>query len=181
MSSFEQSAHRNCRQLAGAAMLAGMLAGCFQPMYADRSLTGGTGPNLREAMRDVEIAKIDGRVGQEIRNDIIFELSGGGGNPAGAPYRLNLQVATSSSSAIIDVQTGLPDNETVSLDVTYKLQNVADEKIVLTDKAIARVTVDRTQQRYARVRALRDAENRAAKLIAEQIRTRVASYFLLRG
>ena len=40
----------------GAAMLAGMLAGCFQPMYADRSLTGGTGPNLREAMRDVEIA-----------------------------------------------------------------------------------------------------------------------------
>ena len=181
MSSFEQSARRNCRQLAGAAMLAGMLAGCFQPMYADRSLTGGTGPNLREAMRDVEIAKIDGRVGQEIRNDIIFELSGGGGNPTGAPYRLNLQVATNSGSAIIDVQTGLPDNETVSLDVTYKLQNVADEKIVLTDTAIARVTIDRTQQRYARVRALRDAENRAAKLIAEQIRTRVASFFLLRG
>src|ERR1700682_5259251 len=91
MSSFEQSARRNCRQLAGAALLAGMLAGCFQPMYADRSLTGGTGPNLREAMRDVEIAKIDGRVGQEIRNDIIFELSGGGGNPTGAPHSLNLQ------------------------------------------------------------------------------------------
>jgi LPS-assembly lipoprotein len=181
MSSFEQSARRNCRHLAGAAMLAGMLAGCFQPMYGDRSLTGGTGPNLREAMRDVEIAKIDGRVGQEIRNDIIFELSGGGGNPAGAPYRLNLEVATSSNSAIIDAQTGLPDNETVSLDVTFKLQNVADEKIVLTDKAIARVTIDRTQQRYARVRALRDAENRAAKLISEQIRTRVASFFLLRG
>src|ERR1700730_6195209 len=181
MLSFEQSARRNCRRLAGIAMLAGMLAGCFQPMYADRSLTGGTGPNLREAMRDVEIAKIDGRVGQEIRNDIIFELSGGGGNPAGAAHGLNLQDATSSSSASIDVQTGLPDNETVSLDVTYKLQNVADEKIVLTDKAIARVTIDRTQQRYARVRALRDAENRAAKLIAEQIRTRVASFFLLRG
>src|ERR1700682_3098659 len=129
MSSFEQNARRNRRRLAGIAVLAGMLAGCFQPMYADRSLTGGTGPNLREAMRDVEIAKIDGRVGQEIRNDIIFELSGGGGNPAGAPYRLNLQVATYSSSAIIDAQTGLPDKETVSLDVTYKLQNVDDEKI----------------------------------------------------
>jgi LPS-assembly lipoprotein len=181
MSSLEQSARRNCRRLTGIAMLASMLAGCFQPMYADRSLTGGTGPNLREAMRDVEIAKIDGRVGQEIRNDIIFELSGGEGNPTGAPYRLNLQIATTSSSAIIDVQSGLPQNETVAIDVTYKLQNVADEKIVLTDKAIARVTVDRTQQRYARVRALRDAENRAAKLVAEQIRARVASYFLLRG
>src|SRR5271169_6100381 len=181
MSSLEQSARCNCRRLAGVAMLAGMLAGCFQPMYADHSLTGGNGPNLREAMRDVEIAKVDGRVGQEIRNDIIFELSGGEGNPTGAPYRLNLQIATDSASAIIDLQTGLPDNETVSIDVAYKLQNVADDKIVLTDKATARVSIDRTQQRYARVRALRDAENRAAKLVAEQIRARVASYFLLRG
>jgi LPS-assembly lipoprotein len=181
MSSFDESVRCNCRRLAGIAMLAGMLAGCFQPMYGDHSLTGGSGPNLHDAMRDVEISKIDGRVGQEIRNDIIFELSGGAGNPTSAPYRLNLQVATSSSSVIIDLQTGLPDDETVSLDVTYKLQNVADDKIVLTDKAIARVTIDRTQQRYARVRALRDAENRAAKLVAEQIRTRVASFFLLRG
>jgi LPS-assembly lipoprotein len=179
MSSLDESARRNCRRLAGAAMLAGMLAGCFQPMYADRSLTGVDGPNLREAMRDVEIAKVDGRVGQEIRNDIIFELSGGEGSPTGAPYRLNLQIATNSSSAIINVQTGLPDNETVAIDVTYKLQNVADDKIVLTDKAVARVSIDRTQQRYARVRALRDAENRAAKLVAEQIRARVASFFLL--
>jgi LPS-assembly lipoprotein len=180
MSSVEQRTRR-CSRVAGIAMLAGMLAGCFQPMYADRSLTGGTGPNLREAMRDVEIAKIDGRVGQEIRNDIIFELSGGEGNPTGAPYRLNLQIATNSSNAILDAQTGLPQNETVSIDVTFKLQNVADDKIVLTDKAIARVTIDRTQQRYARVRALREAENRAAKVVAEQIRARVASFFLLRG
>jgi LPS-assembly lipoprotein len=181
MSSFEQSARRNCRQLAGAAMLAGMLAGCFQPMYGDRSLTGSNGPNLREAMRDVEIAKIDGRVGQEIRNDIIFELSGGEGNPVGAPYRLNLVIATNSYSALVDLQTGLPDNETVAIDISYTLLSIADEKIVLTDKAIARVTIDRTQQRYARVRALRNAENQAAKLVAEQIRTRVASFFLLRG
>ena len=181
MSSLEQSARRNCRRLAGVTLLAGMLAGCFQPMYADRSLTSGNGPNLREAMRDVEIAKVDGRVGQEIRNDIIFELSGGEGNPTGAPYRLNLQIATNSSSAIIDVQSGLPQTETVAIDVTYKLQNIADDRIVLTDKAIARVTVDRTQQRYARTWALRDAENRAAKLVAEQIRARVASFFLLRS
>ncbi|HXY90690.1 MAG TPA: LPS assembly lipoprotein LptE [Xanthobacteraceae bacterium] len=177
MSSLEPS----FRRLAGIAALACLLAGCFTPMYADRSLTGNGPSNLREAMRDVEIAKIEGRVGQEIRNDIIFELSGGGGNPSGAPYRLNLQVATNSSSAIISEATGLPQNETVLLDVTYKLQDVANDKVVLTDKAIARVTVDTTQQRYARVRALRDAENRAAKIVSEQIRARVASYFLVRS
>jgi LPS-assembly lipoprotein len=169
------------RRLAGTLLLAGLLAGCFQPIYADRSLTGGTGPNLREAMRDVEIAAVEGRIGQEIRNDIIFELSGGEGNPAGAPFRMNLRIATNSYNAIIDAQSGLPQTESVSLDVTYKLQDVANDKIVLTDKAIARVSIDRTQQRYARVRAVRDAENRAAKVVAEQIRARVASFFLLRS
>ena len=34
------------------------------------------------------------------------------------------------------------------------------------------------QQRFARVRARLDAENRAAKVIAENVRTRVASYFV---
>jgi LPS-assembly lipoprotein len=180
MLSLEESVRR-CGRMAGAAALAGMLAGCFQPMYADHALVGGNAPNLREAMHDVEIAKIDGRVGQEVRNDIIFELSGGEGNPTGAPYRLNLQIATNSYNAIIDVTTGLPQTETVAFDVSYKLQDVANDKIVLTDKAIARVSIDRSQQRYARVRAVRDAENRAAKIVAEQIRARVASYFLLRG
>jgi LPS-assembly lipoprotein len=34
------------------------------------------------------------------------------------------------------------------------------------------------EQRFARQRGLRDAENRAAKVIASQIRTRLASYFV---
>jgi LPS-assembly lipoprotein len=53
--------------------------------------------------------------------------------------------------------------------------------VVVTDKAISRVTIDRTAQRYARVRAVRDAENRAAQIIAEQIRSRMASFFLTKS
>jgi LPS-assembly lipoprotein len=34
------------------------------------------------------------------------------------------------------------------------------------------------QQRFAHQRAQRDAEDRAAKVIAEQIRSRLASYFV---
>jgi len=157
------------------------LAGCFQPMYADRSVTGGTGPNLREAMRDVEVVAIEGRLGQEVRNDIIFELTGGAGNPSSAPYKLNMSVSSNSYSAILDSTSGLAQTETVSLDVNYKLKDVANDKVVLTDKAIARVTIDRTAQRYARVRAVRDAENRAAKIVAEQMRARVASFFLIKS
>lgn len=154
------------------------LAGCFRPMYADPQLVGGHGPNLRDAMRDVEVAPIEGRIGQELRNNIIFELGGGAGNPSGAPYRLDMRVATNSYSVIIDPSSGLGQAETVSLDVTYKLKDVANDRVVMTDKAISRVTIDRTAQRYARVRAVRDAENRAATIVAEQIRSRIASFFL---
>jgi len=162
-------------------VLALSLAGCFQPMYADRSVTGGTGTNLRDAMRDVEVVAIDGRIGQEVRNDIIFELTGGAGNPSGAPYRLNMKVSTNAYSAIIDPSSGLPQTETVALDVSYSLKDFANDRVVFTSIATARVSIDRTQQRYARVRAVRDAENRAAKIVAEQVRARVASFFLTKS
>jgi LPS-assembly lipoprotein len=66
------------------------------------------------------------------------------------------------------------------LDVIYRVFDVANDKIVLSEKALARISIDRSQQRYAGVRAVRDAQNRAAKLVAEQIRSRLASYFLTR-
>lgn len=164
------------RAFALAAVLA--VAGCFEPMYGDR--VGSSGTNLRNALRDVEIAPIQGRVGQELRNNIIFELSGGAGNPVNAPYRLILSVATNNYSAIIDPTSGLSQAETVSLDVTYRLKDVANDRFVMTDKALARVTVDATAQRYARIRSIREAENRAAQTVSEQIRSRIASYFLIK-
>jgi LPS-assembly lipoprotein len=166
-------------RFAAAALLAAAVGSCFQPLYGDRSLTGGS--NVRNAMRDVEITAIDGRVAQEVRNDLIFELTGGEGNPVGAPYRMTLTVATSTFAPVIDLTSGRASAETVSLDVSYSVQDTADKnKTVLTERALARVTIDRTQQRFARVRAVRDAENRAAKVVAEQIRSRLAAFFLTR-
>lgn len=165
------------RAFALAALLA--VAGCFEPMYGDRNLSG-SGRSLRNALKDVEIAPIEGRVGQQLRNDLIFELAGGAGNPVGAPYRLHLSVGTTSFSAILDPASGLSQAETIVFDVTYRLKDVANDKFIMTDKAISRVTVDSTNQRYARIRAIRDAENKAAQIVAEQIRSRLASYFLLK-
>ena len=55
---------------------AAALAGCgFQPLY------GGTtagGAKLAEVMAAVEIDPIPGRVGQRVRNELIFENTGGG-------------------------------------------------------------------------------------------------------
>lgn len=166
-------------RLAAAMLLAAAGGGCFQPLYGDRSLTGG--PSVRDAMRDVEVATIDGRVGQEVRNDLIFELTGGEGNPVGAPYRVTMTVSSSTFYPVIDLSAGRPSAETVSLDVLYRVEDVANKKTVLNERALARVTIDRSQQRFARVRAIRDAENRAAKVAAEQMRSRIAAFLLTRS
>jgi LPS-assembly lipoprotein len=166
-------------RFAAATLLAAAVGGCFQPLYGDRSLTGG--PSIRDAMRDVEVAAVDGRIGQEVRNDLIFELTGGEGNPTGAPYRVTMTVATGTFYPVVDITAGRPSAETVALDVFYRLEDVANKKTVLTERALARVTIDRSQQRFARVRAIRDAENRAAKVAAEQIRSRIAAYLLTRS
>jgi LPS-assembly lipoprotein len=68
----------------------------------------------------------------------------------------------------------------IAFDVTYKLHDVVQDRIVLTEQALARVSIDRSPQRFANVRAARDAEARAAKVVAEQIRSRLASFFLTR-
>ena len=159
--------------------LALLLGGCFQPLYGDPPL-GRT--SVRDAMREVEIAPIDGRVAQALRNDLIFELTGGDGNPTGAPYRLAITVSAGTSTPpIIDPTTGVPAVEIVTLNVTYRLVEVANNKTLMSDRALARVTVDRSQQRFARVRGVRDAENRAAKSVAVQIRSRLAAYFLTKS
>ena len=167
-----------CCRFAAIGALSIVLAGCFQPMYGE--LPVGGGPSLRDVLREVEIAEIDGRVGQEIRNDIIFELTGGDGNPVGAPFKLSLSVSTNTQAPIVDPRTGVSQVDVVAVTVRYYLADVAAKKQVLTDSALARVSVDRSLQRFARVRGIRDAENRAAKAIAQQIRARLATYFLTR-
>jgi LPS-assembly lipoprotein len=81
---------------------------------------------------------------------------------------------------IVDTRTVRPDIENYGIDATYSLIELATGKVVLTGQTFARVSYDipGQQQRFARARGLRDAENRAAKVIAEQIRSRLASFFV---
>src|SRR4051812_39045247 len=93
------------------AVLAAMTAGCFQPMYAERS--DGT-PALREKLLGVELPQLkynnasqEARLGVEIRNALAFKLYGSatGTTPT---HRLDLKLQLSRSSLILDPATGLP-------------------------------------------------------------------------
>src|ERR1700686_4964212 len=165
------------------AALAALTAGCFQPMYAERA--DGT-PALREKLMGVEIPPVDkptpsreARIGVEIRNALAFKLYG---NATGLPptHRLVLKFNTSRSSLMVDVNTGLPTSENYGIDVAYNLIDIASNKSVMTGTTFSRVSYDipGSIQRFARSRAFRDAEDRAAHEIAENIQTRLASFFV---
>jgi LPS-assembly lipoprotein len=91
-----------------------------------------------------------------------------------------LRFTTTRSSLILDPNTALPSSENYGIDAQYNLVDLATNKSVMTGSTFSRVSYDTftgTMQRFARTRALRDAEDRAAQEIAENIQTRLASYF----
>ncbi|MGY4341789.1 hypothetical protein ACVWW3_006695 [Bradyrhizobium sp. LM2.9] len=74
---------------------------------------------------------------------------------------------------------GLPSSENYGLDAQYNLIEVVSGKSVMTGTTFSRVSYDMpgSYQRFSRNRAVRDAEDRAANEIAENITTRLASFF----
>jgi LPS-assembly lipoprotein len=171
--------------LNGAALaFAGLLAGCFQPLYGDRTGTGDS--RLLTALSSVDVKQIpvpngtpEARIAVELRNDLLFQITGGH-SPAPPSYTLAIRIASTRLSVIVDINSGRPDIENYGIDAYYTLTDIATNKPVVTGQAFARVSYDMpgSEQRFARVRALRDAENRAAGVIAEQIKSRLASYFV---
>ncbi|KZD25733.1 LPS assembly lipoprotein LptE [Tardiphaga sp. 866_E4_N2_1] len=164
------------------ATLAALTAGCFQPMYAER---GDGKPGLREKLQGVEVPPLEypnaspqARVGVNIRNALMFKMYG---SATGLPptYQLKIRFNPSRTSLIVDPNTALPTSENYGIDATYGLIEIATGKQVLTGSTFSRVTYDipGQLQRFARARAYRDAEDRAAGEIADNINTRLASFF----
>src|SRR6266436_9698062 len=165
------------------AALGALTAGCFQPMYAAH--TDGT-PGLREKLMGVDLPPVDkpngsreARLGVEIRNALAFKLYGGA---IGMPptHKLVIRFTTTRSSLILDPATALPSIENYGIDAQYNLIEIPTNKSVMTGSTFSRVSYDipGQLQRFARQRAFRDAEDRAAQEIAENIQTRLASFFV---
>ena len=163
--------------------LAGLTAGCFQPLYGNQSLVGK--PGVGDKMDAVEVAPIDSpngtrlaRVGVTVRNELMYQLTGGGA-AASPNYRLNIRLTSTNLQVIVDINTARPDIQNYGIDASYSLIDTATGKSVISGTTFSRVSynIPGQQQRFAGDRGLRDAEDRAAKVIAENIRIRLASYF----
>lgn len=171
-------------RLGVALAMAALVAGCFQPLYGEHSLANG--PGLGEKMASVDVNPIpapngspEARIAVQLRNDLLYAMNGGAAQTTPA-YTLAIRISTSRISTIVDVTSGRPDIENEAIDASYSLTEVATGRVVVTGQAFARASYDipGSEQRFARIRALRNTEDRTAGVIADQIKSRLASYFV---
>jgi LPS-assembly lipoprotein len=139
-------------------------------MYADLDGTGG----LSEKLAQVEIAPIPGRVGQRLRNELIFEARGGGA-PLPPEYRLEVAIRENIVSTLTE-RTGDSRGQVYNLDASFRLISLADKAVVLSGTSYGRAGFERYDSIFSNVRARRDAENRAADTVGSDLKARLSAF-----
>ncbi len=168
--------------IAGMILAAGFIGGCtVKPMLATTTNDFRTADGVQ--MSSVSVAEVGTRYAQEVRNHLIFLLHGGAEQPSNPAYRLNLSVARSVMSTV-QIQSGgvhEPTAGTVRMTGSYTLVDSATGVTVAQGVQEATASFDRPLQEYAVLRAERDAENRAARELAEFIRLSLAQDLVRAG
>lgn len=149
------------------------LAGCtggFQPLYGSL----GNGQGLGDRMAQVDIALIPGRNGQRIRNELIFKAYGGG-NAQPPRYRLEVAIKETSTSTLV-LRDGTSAGQIYQIDAKFQLVDIATKKVLLEGNSQSRATSERFANVYSNVRAGDDAQERASKTIATDLKARIAGF-----
>ncbi len=159
---------RFAKAFAGIAIL-GVIAGCqVRPLYSTPAGTEGK-------LAAVAISKADDRVEQQVRNDLIFLFSGGAGETQSALYHLELNVTVRKIGVLLDVRDDIPRAGRIVVSADYNLVQTDSGETLASGKRSAVALVDYPVQEFAKLRAVRDAENRGSRELAELIRADVAS------
>ncbi len=145
------------------------LAGCFQPLYG-----GVAGAALVDDLAAIDVTPIPDRLGYYLTKNLTFAFQGGGGS-TGHKYRLDVTLHERAQTPLVDTVSGRATAANVGIDAEYTLTSAETLAVVTSGTAFVTESYDRSSQRFANIRAARDAEIRGAETLSDQIRTRVAA------
>ena len=137
---------------------------------SDSNLATGTiGDKL---YAQVGVDPVDTRVNQQVRNALLFSMHGG--TPPVAPnVFVNLAGFSSNQTLAVRGSSLAPTAAQLVYRGTWRLRRASGEQIAF-GQVVSIAQYDRTSQSFANARAVRDAENRAARDAAIQIRSALA-------
>jgi LPS-assembly lipoprotein len=161
-------------------LLALPLTGCLRPLHGPTA----SGENLAEVLGAIKVEpiKIGGGLeyfGHTLQSETIFQLDGSG-QPRPKRYKLSLAIAQLLQTPTVDSRTGRADSATLTVNTAYTLESLEGGPPITKGVVISYATYDRSIQRFANVRAARDAQERVARETAVQLRTRLASFLATR-
>ena len=180
----EIAASRQLVRLAVILLLGALTGACFQPLYGDKTISADE--SIRDKLGAIEIADVPApkgsptaRLAVAVRNALIYDLNGNA-NPISPTHRLQVTLSATTTTVIVDVSSGRPETQVEAVNATFTLTEITTQKVVLNSSTFARASFDipGTEQRFAQQRAQRNAEDRAVELIAQNIRSRLASFFV---
>jgi LPS-assembly lipoprotein len=149
------------------------LAGCsFRPLYG----TSPAGTDVSGELQSIQIADINNRPGQLVRNQLLSVMSPGSGD---AKYTLRLTVASRDIS-VSSLPGSVTTRSRLQLSGNYVLTDNATGERVNSGNSFSTVGYDQVRQPVADLQAKREATERAAIELAQDIRTRIAAYFATR-
>lgn len=172
------------RRLSRRALLAGagslglatlLLAGCSEvrPLYAPAVATGAR-PQVDLAA--VKVVTPSTRAGMKVRNELIFGLNGGV-DPDRPTYRLVIRLVEGSVPVGTEQYQKLPAATMVQLNAGFQLIHSATGHVAFQGTSFANASYDYSSQRFANARARLNAEDRAAGVIATDVRAKLAAWF----
>ena len=154
------------------------LASCqVRPLY-------GTASGTTEKLQSVSFAPVGGRIAQDVRNHLIFLAYGGAGAPVKTDYEVKLEVGSSATSTEVTYDDASSVNRNnyegpypgrVIMTGKYTIIRVSDGTVLRSATRTITTMLDLPQQEFAKIRAIRDGESRAARELAEIIRTDIAA------
>lgn len=134
----------------------------------------------------IEIEKIDtvnemrlSDARRVLYNELTFGFERGGYAPA-KKYRLRMVMNIGVSEVGVERLADVPSAYSTTMNVSFVLSDAADNRTLMTGKSFATASYDFSSQRFANLRARRDAEERAAKVVAQDVQARIAGYFATR-
>ena len=162
-------------RLLGTCTLLAALAACgFSPLY------GGSEKNyIKQELAHINIASIKDREGQIIHNFLLDRL-----NPSGqqAESRYTLSIAVSRTMHEIGLKlTEEATRAKLTLIAGYFLTRDTDGKILAEGSVRSVNSYNISDSEFARVASERDATERAAREVSDEIKTRLSLYFSRRG
>ncbi|MSP20938.1 MAG: hypothetical protein EXQ93_05345 [Alphaproteobacteria bacterium] len=151
------------------------LAACgFQPLYGSRA----DGPHIQSELDDTFIRPVDQRVGQILRNDML-DLITPLGEPARPRYVLNVEMVESKEGLALE-RDATVTRFNLTLTANYDLQDARTGEGLNAGTVRATAAYNVLRNEFSNVSAERDAEARAARVVAEEIKTRLSIYFARR-